>query len=179
MRDGGEISIRRAGPDDAEALAGLAARVFHATFAASNDPADMAEYLAGAFGPARQLAEIAAPGASTLLAVRDGPIGFAQLRGGPPPGCVTTPDPIEIWRFYLDPAWHGRGVARRLMDAALAEAAARGAGSAWLGVWEHNARAIAFYRKFGFVDVGSHDFRLGRDLQTDRIMALILPAGRR
>ena len=37
----------------------------------------------------------------------------------------------------------------------------------WLGVWEHNLRAIAFYRKCGFVQCGAQPFLLGTDLQTD------------
>jgi ribosomal protein S18 acetylase RimI-like enzyme len=40
----------------------------------------------------------------------------------------------------------------------------------WLGVWEHNPRAIAFYRKFGFEVVGEHAFMLGQELQRDLIM---------
>ena len=40
----------------------------------------------------------------------------------------------------------------------------------WLGVWERNARAIAFYAKWGFIDIGDHVFMLGSDRQTDRIM---------
>jgi ribosomal protein S18 acetylase RimI-like enzyme len=46
----------------------------------------------------------------------------------------------------------------------------RGAGAVWLGVWERNARAIAFYRKCGFADVGSQTFELGSDRQQDRVM---------
>jgi ribosomal protein S18 acetylase RimI-like enzyme len=56
------------------------------------------------------------------------------------------------------------------MNAVDAAAAAR-ARTIWLGVWEHNPRAIAFYLKCGFVDVGRHPFQLGRDVQTDRIMS--------
>ena len=41
----------------------------------------------------------------------------------------------------------------------------------WLGVWERNPRAIAFYTKCGFVDVGEHAFVFGTDEQTDRVMA--------
>ncbi|MFN0097433.1 MAG: GNAT family N-acetyltransferase [Gemmatimonadaceae bacterium] len=50
--------------------------------------------------------------------------------------------------------------------------AARHAGAEplWLGVWERNPRAIAFYRKFGYADVGAHVFVVGTDPQTDRIM---------
>jgi hypothetical protein len=43
----------------------------------------------------------------------------------------------------------------------------------WLSVWDQNPRAIAFYRKVGFEDVGSTEFGVGSDRQTDRIMAII------
>jgi ribosomal protein S18 acetylase RimI-like enzyme len=42
----------------------------------------------------------------------------------------------------------------------------------WLGVWERNGRALAFYRKFGFEVFGDHVFQFGRDPQRDLIMAL-------
>jgi ribosomal protein S18 acetylase RimI-like enzyme len=60
------------------------------------------------------------------------------------------------------------------MDAVLSEAQARQARTLWLGVWERNPRAIAFYRKRGFQDVGSHEFLLGQDRQTDRVMVLAI-----
>jgi RimJ/RimL family protein N-acetyltransferase len=56
------------------------------------------------------------------------------------------------------------------MAAVVRAAAARDIPSIWLGVWERNARAVAFYRKVGFLDVGSHVFVLGTDEQTDRLM---------
>lgn len=161
-------TIRRAVPEDAAPLAELAARIFRDTFGAYTTPKDMAAHLAASYSPALQLAEIESPEIVTIFAFCDGPAAFAQLRRGTPPACVTTERPVEVWRFYVDQAWHGRGVARKLMQAALDEAA--GATAVWLGVWEHNARAIAFYSKLGFVDVGSHDFLLGGDLQTDKVM---------
>ena len=169
-----QIKIRRAGPADADRLAEFAARTFHQTFAATNRADDLAAYLAGAFGPTQQLAEIAAPNTQTFLAMGHDLLAFAQLRNNTPPPCVRTADPIELWRFYVDQAWHGRGLAGRLMRVVLAEAAQAGAGSVWLGVWEHNARAAAFYRKCGFAPVGSHDFQLGTDRQTDEVMVLKL-----
>lgn len=172
-------TIRPAAPGDAATLSELAARIFRATFADTNSAGDMAAYLAGAFEPARQRAEIEEPGARALLAFDPGgaPIAFAQLRAGAAPDCVATPDPVEIWRFYVDQPWHGRGVAKLLMRAALAEVAALGGRSAWLGVWEHNHRALAFYRRLGFREVGAHPFVLGADVQTDLLLVLpTLPA---
>jgi ribosomal protein S18 acetylase RimI-like enzyme len=63
------------------------------------------------------------------------------------------------------------------MHAVDAEARARGAQTLWLGVWERNHRAQRFYAKHGFVDVGSHDFLVGKDRQTDRIMVRDLGPG--
>jgi ribosomal protein S18 acetylase RimI-like enzyme len=57
------------------------------------------------------------------------------------------------------------------MTAVLEAAVRRGAATLWLGVWERNPRAQAFYRKYGFVDVGAHTFILGSDHQIDRLMA--------
>jgi ribosomal protein S18 acetylase RimI-like enzyme len=56
------------------------------------------------------------------------------------------------------------------MRACLAEAEKRGHDSLWLGVWEHNPKAQAFYRKWGFVEVGTQIFQLGNDPQRDLIM---------
>jgi ribosomal protein S18 acetylase RimI-like enzyme len=77
-------------------------------------------------------------------------------------------------RFYVDPIRHGHGIAQTLMDAVLTTARADAAHTIWLGVWERNPRAIAFYRKCGFEDVGSHPFLVGTDLQTDRVMTRAL-----
>jgi len=40
----------------------------------------------------------------------------------------------------------------------------------WLGVWEKNDKAILFYRKNGFYEVGTHFFFMGEEKQTDFIM---------
>ncbi len=166
-----EILIRHATEADAEALADLARRTFHDTFVADNTPEDMAAFLAATYTPDRQRGELADPTITTLLAIHDGvPIAFAQIRVGEPPTCITTDQPVEIWRFYVDAPWHGQGLAHRLMAAVFAEAATLGAQSVWLGVWERNFRAQAFYRKFDFVPVGAHDFLVGQDLQTDILL---------
>ena len=99
-----------------------------------------------------------------LVEENDALIAFAQMR--------VARDAVEIARFYVDRAWQGRGVAQRLMDACCAIARDLEVGRIWLGVWERNARAIAFYEKCGFRDTGSQPFLLGTDLQTDRVMEL-------
>jgi diamine N-acetyltransferase len=163
-------TIRPASRIDAHRLSSFARRAFQQTFAGQNSPEDMEVYLSSTFNDARQRSEIEDPDCLALLA-EDGPtlLGYAQLRVGNAPPCVPDRDAIELVRFYVDHALHGRGLAHTLMQATLA-AASRRARTVWLGVWERNARALAFYRKWGFVDVGSNIFVLGKDRQTDRVM---------
>jgi ribosomal protein S18 acetylase RimI-like enzyme len=159
--------IRRATPDDAAALAELAARTFHDTFAEYNKAEDMDSYMSEAYGEARQRAEILDPSRITLVDDSESTlIAYAQLR-------LALPE-IEIGRFYVDRPWHGRRVAQSLMNAVIQLARNLGATRIWLGVWEHNRRAIAFYEKFGFRDCGSQPFLLGTDLQTDRVMEMTI-----
>jgi ribosomal protein S18 acetylase RimI-like enzyme len=164
-------SVRQARPIDAGALASFAARTFRETFEADNSPEDMALYLAANYGPERQGAEIRDPGIVTLLEDGRRLAGYAQLYEGLAPDCVTGGAPIEIRRFYVDRNWQGRGVAQTLMMASIESAMERGARTIWLAVWERNLRAQAFYRKCGFEDCGAKEFLLGRDRQTDRVMA--------
>ena len=153
-------------------LSAFAARVFSETFAADNNPNDMAAYMAIAFSPEQQRRELVDPECSYIVAEQDAQLaGYVLVRtGDDAPECVTVRPSVEIARLYVDRPWHGSGVAQRLMDAALADAVARGAVGAWLGVWEHNVRAVRFYEKNGFRDVGAHVFVLGSDSQTDRVM---------
>ena len=131
----------------------------------------MAAYLPSAYGDLQQATELADANVVTLIAEADDSIAaYAMLRTGPLPDCVRDPTAVELWRFYVDRPWHGHGLAQRLMRAVHNAAHERGAATLWLGVWERNERAIAFYVKCGFRDVGAHDFWVGADRQTDRIM---------
>jgi ribosomal protein S18 acetylase RimI-like enzyme len=165
-------TIRRAVAADAPALAALAEHTFRGAFEADNTAEDMAAHVTRSYSPALQAAEIADRRVTTLVAEAAGAlVAYAQLRRGTPPPCVNGPVPLELQRFYVAAPWHGRGLAQALMATALDEARAAGAGTVWLGVWERNARAIAFYRKAGFAEVGAQRFAVGSDLQRDLVMA--------
>jgi GNAT superfamily N-acetyltransferase len=131
----------------------------------------MAAYLASAFSPEKQAAEIAAPDGVFLIVEADSRIaGYARLKESQPPDCISGERPIEIVRFYSAQEWIGKGVGAQLMKACLDEAERRGCATLWLDVWEHNPRAIAFYKKWGFETVGAQAFQLGADLQNDLLM---------
>jgi diamine N-acetyltransferase len=163
-------SIRLARPDDADALSALGARTFSDTYAAFNTAENMTAHIAGTFSPELQRAEIAYAEGFILVAATDTLIAYAQVTRGLVPPDVGDMRAMEIKRFYVDRVWHGSGVAQRLMAETVRNAAARGAATVWLSVWSQNPRAIAFYRKAGFIDVGTYPFRLGNDMQTDILM---------
>ena len=167
----GAVVIRVATLADAALLARMGEETFRDTFAADNTPADMEAYVAAAFGEAQQAAELADPHTRVLIAEIGGEaVGYVRLITGPAPARVAAQRPMEISRFYARTTWIGRGVGAALMTRALHEAQANGCDAAWLGVWERNLRAIAFYERWGFRAVGEQVFVLGSDPQRDLVM---------
>lgn len=163
--------IRRGVASDAPTLAAFAARTFAEAFGADNRPEDMQVHLATAYGVPQQTRELTNPDVVTLLAHQgETLVAYAQVRRQAPPPCVTHERPIELHRFYVDRPAQGSGVAQLLMSAAHQVARELGGKHLWLSVWERNPRAIAFYAKVGFVDVGSTYFYVGPDRQDDRVL---------
>ncbi|MEP0847908.1 MAG: GNAT family N-acetyltransferase [Phycisphaerae bacterium] len=171
------ITIRAASAQDAPVLAPFAERVFRRTFERdpAHSPANMALHVSRSFSVAQLSAELARAETWYFVAERAGELlGYVKLERGPTPACVTGPSPIELARLYVDHAWHGRGVASRLMDHAFEHARRQGAQTIWLGVWRDNHRARRFYEKRGFVRVGEHPFLFGLEQQTDEVYARLI-----
>jgi ribosomal protein S18 acetylase RimI-like enzyme len=166
-----KLVVRDGKAEDAALLAELGARTFFETFADDNTAENMATYLASAFGRAQQAAELADVRATFQIAERDGvTVGYAMIRSGEVPPGVSGEKPIELVRLYVSQASLGSGVGAALMQACIDKARQQGHETLWLGVWEHNHRAQAFYRKWSFHEVGTHVFQLGDDPQTDILM---------
>ena len=165
------ISIRRAISQDAENLAAYASRMYAQTFGDFTDPDDLEKYLSKTYGASQQSAEITNKDIRTMIVEFEAQIiGYAQVKRGSTPDCVDSELPVELWRFYVDKPWQGKGIAQDLLESTLAAAMELGGRTIWLSVWEENARAINFYSKSGFRDVGSKAFWVGNDCQTDRVM---------
>src|SRR6185436_3613306 len=99
----------------------------------------------------QQMAELADPASTFLIAEVGGlATGYAMLRAGEPEEGVDGPKPIELVRLYVSREWLGHGVGEALMGECVHEARQAGHRTIWLGVWERNERAQAFYRKWNF-----------------------------
>lgn len=162
--------IRRAVESDADALAQSARQTFIDTYLELNDPDDVRQHCDHAFGIAQQLAEIRDPHYIVLLQFHgEELIGFAQIAHKAQPACITQEKVIALYRYYLKKSWHGKGAALPLLAAAEQAARESGADYLWLGMWKHNQRAAAFYRKVGFQHVGETTYQFGPNLEIDDV----------
>ena len=165
------VTIRYAGLADSQLLAQMGSKTFHDAFIQDNRPENISAYIQSAFSPQKQAVELANPASVFFIAEVDSyPAGYAYLHAGQPADGVTAARPLELVRIYALQEWIGHGIGAALMQACLYEARRRGHDTLWLGVWERNPRAIAFYRRWGFEIVGCHTFQLGDEAQTDLLM---------
>lgn len=162
--------VRPATPEDAEAIAALAARTFPMACPDHTTARAIATHIATELTADRFREHMA----SAQLLVVDGDVeavGYVMLTTEPPP--IETPwrDPLELRRIYVDRSEHGSGTASALMRASLDAAAAGGHDWIWLGTNEQNQRAIRFYEKFDFRIVGQRTFCVADSVECDYVMA--------
>ena len=163
-----QVEIRQATGKDAEMIADMSRRTFYDSFAQQNTPEDIALYMDKQFTRESLIAEVDAPGNTFLVAWLDEqPVGYVRLLEHVPPSGMGEGTAIEIVRLYAEKSVIGKGIGRALMQSSIDLAREKGMQWIWLGVWEHNHRAIAFYTKWGFEKFGDHPFILGTDKQTD------------
>jgi ribosomal protein S18 acetylase RimI-like enzyme len=155
-------------------LADLGARLFAESYGPTHPEPELSRYLARSF-PVTAVREAIESADVTMLVADDSerrPIGYAYMRASPElPAGVEGDRGIEIARFYVDEACHGRGVGAALMEKCFDDAATRGADVIWLQVWKEAPWAIGFYTRMGFTVVGSALFHFGEQIGHDHIMA--------
>lgn len=165
-----DARIFRAGAGDASALARLSAALFPLGCPANTPPEDLADYIRRELTPERFRLLLEDERNLLLMANVSGDLaGYALIMPAPSPAHIPSV-PYELRKFYMDPAWHGRGVAHALMEELLAQAAERGYDPLWLSVFSENQRAMSFYARWGFEIAGTQEFLVGSDRQKDFLM---------
>jgi len=170
-------AIELAKTGDAEAIAAFADGSFTHTFGTIYDPADLATFLAGWNPPERVRTQIASAdhdialvrgGAGDILGyIKMGPVDFDL------PDDQPVDHAVELHQLYVAEAAKGTGVAVALMEWGIAWARTR-ASILYLTVFTENHRAQAFYRRYGFYDVGRNEFHVGNHIDEDRFFRLDL-----
>ncbi|MBS1598702.1 MAG: GNAT family N-acetyltransferase [Bacteroidetes bacterium] len=166
-----QIIIKIAEKKDAALIADLSRKTFFDSFAHFNTKENMDKFMNEQFTREALMAEVGVPGNIFLLAYLAGEaLGYVRMRKSENPPELGDEPAIEIARIYVVKEAIGKGVGPLLLERCIEIAKERNEKIIWLGVWEHNPRAIAFYTKWGFEKFGSHSFMLGDDKQTDWYM---------
>ena len=167
------ILLKRVYPEDLAQLQQIGRQTFLETFAASNSEENMTTYLAEGFSTEKLSTELHDAHSEFYFAILENKvIGYLKVNFGPSQTDVKDDKSLEIERIYVLQEFLGKKVGQMLFDKAIQIAKQQDADYVWLGVWEHNPRAIQFYKKNGFVEFDRHIFHLGNDAQTDIMMKL-------
>lgn len=169
------IILKPVGIEDVETLQQISRTTFAQTFMEHNSKEDMEKYLNESFNINKLTTELNNPNSAFYFAQEEeSVIGYLKVNTGNAQTENKDPHAFEIERIYVDQAFHGKKVGQLLFEKAIALAHQKKASYVWLGVWEENHRALAFYTKNGFVPFDKHIFKLGNDAQTDIMMKLVL-----
>ena len=170
-----QIEILKVSVSDIEKLQVISRTTFSQTFTEHNNPEDMEAYLNTSFATEKLLGELNNPNSEFYFAQEfDKIVGYLKVNSGDAQTEQKEAAAFEIERIYVDQQFLGKKVGQLLFNKAIEIANTKKAAYVWLGVWEENHRALAFYTKNGFVPFDKHIFKLGNDEQTDIMMKLEL-----
>ncbi|PWW02875.1 ribosomal protein S18 acetylase RimI-like enzyme [Paenibacillus cellulosilyticus] len=169
------IQIRKCIPNDLRLLQQVSMETFDETFKDQNTPENMKAYLEKAFN-LEQLAQELNNNCSSFYFVysNEDLAGYLKVNVNEAQSEAMGDDALEVERIYVRSLYHKQGLGKLLIQKAMELAMEQNKEKIWLGVWEHNENAIAFYSKMGFVRTGAHSFYMGDEEQTDVIMTKIL-----
>ena len=157
--------------EDIKKLQTMAKQTFTETFGSQNTAEDLAKFLNEEYDFNKLKSEVADPESFYYFCYfNDELAGYLKLNIGSAQTESDYPEALEIQRIYVLQKYQGQKIGLSMMQHAIAVAKKIKKSQVWLGVWEKNLKAQAFYRKSGFEKVGSHDFILGDDIQTDYIL---------
>ena len=157
--------------EDIKKLQTIAKQTFTETFGSQNTAEDLAKFLNEEYDFNKLKSEVTDPESFYYFCYfNDELAGYLKLNIGSAQTESDYPESLEIQRIYVLQKYQGQKMGLSMMQHAIAVAKKIKKSQVWLGVWEKNLKAQAFYRKSGFEKVGSHDFVLGDDIQNDYIL---------
>lgn len=168
-----DIEIRIAEKGDATIVAAISAATFYETYADTDDPGDLAEYVTREFSREVAVEALASPENTFFLAGFGGRIvGYAKFRRTEAPEAVGGLNAAEIQRIYIFSRFARKGIGRALIERCVKTAKDEGFEGIWLGVWDANTKALRFYERMGFEKVGKTEFLYGSQSFVNDLMLL-------
>ena len=169
------IHIKQCNLEDLQTLQEISCETFNETFKDQNSPENMSAYLEKAFN-LKQLEQELSNMSSQFYFVyfQNELAGYLKVNTNDAQSEEMGNDSLEIERIYIKNKFQKHGLGKYLYSKAIEITQETNKKKIWLGVWEKNENAIAFYKKLGFVQTGAHSFYMGDEEQTDYIMTKTL-----
>lgn len=168
-------TMKKLTAEDVYTLQQLSIETYMDTFDEYNSEENMTAYLDSAYDIDKLTKEINhLESEFYFLYDNDQLTGYLKINTGDAQSEAMGEHALEVERIYIRSNSHKKGYGKLLLNKAVDLAKAKGKDEVWLGVWEHNDNALAFYKKYGFIESGSHAFYMGDDRQIDLIMKLSL-----
>ncbi len=166
-----DIRFKECTLEDLPELCSFSRDVFYESFRDSCSAEDMDAFLREAYSADRLRRELLDPDSAFRFLYLDGRLaGYIKVNEAPAQTDIRDAASLELERIYVSREAQGRGLGSFLLEQAVRTAKQKGRAYIWLGVWEKNVKAISFYTKHGFSQIGTHTFMIGADAQTDYIM---------
>lgn len=165
------IQIKKCDLEDSHKLQEISYETFNETFKHQNSPKNMKAYLERAFNLKQVENELANPSSQFFFVYFNNEVaGYLKVNTDNAQSEEMGEESLEIERIYIKSRFQKHGLGKYLLHKAIEIAMELNKKKIWLGVWEKNENAIAFYKKMGFVQTGAHSFYMGDEEQLDFIM---------
>lgn len=171
---GDALNIRLADTRDVGELSALGSQVFRKTYGHTAPPDHVEKHIERHFAADAIVAAMRIPDVEYYIALA-GEVcaGLLKLRGSAAPRQLTeATSAVEVQQLYVAPDQQRLGVGARLMDRAVDVARGRCVEGIWLSVWSEASWATGFYRRYGFVELGTEPFCMGGTEHVDYVMWL-------
>ena len=169
------ITIKKCILEDSLDLQAISMETFTDTFKDQNSPEHLNAYLERAYNVNQLEQELANQSSQFFFVYFNQEVaGYMKINTGDAQSEAMGNDSLEVERIYVKKKFQKHGLGKHLMNKAMEIALQEKKKKIWLGVWEDNENAIAFYQKKGFVQTDSHSFFMGDDEQVDLIMTITL-----
>jgi len=168
------LAYKKCTIQDLDVLIKISKQTFVDAFEKYNHPDDFKMYMDAAFNKEKIQEELEHPYSEFYFVVLDAlRAGYFKLNTGSAQNEVFS-NAMELERIYIFKEFQSQGIGAKVLNRVIEMARLKDYEYLWLGVWEHNKKAIQFYKRHDFFKFDSHPFYLGKDLQTDILMKLNL-----
>ncbi|MCP3741728.1 GNAT family N-acetyltransferase [Rossellomorea sp. BNER] len=165
------INIIKCTLEDSRKLQEISYETFNETFKHQNTPENMNAYSERAFNIKQLEKELSNISSQFFFVYFNNEVaGYLKVNTNDAQSEEMGDESLEIERIYIKNKFQKQGLGKYLLNKAMEIAMERNKKKIWLGVWERNENAIAFYKKMGFVQTGAHSFYMGDEEQMDLIM---------